>query len=85
MLVGLETDLRVKREEIVVSWSSRRDIKRLSSREVMGLEGLRGEGRVVAVDEGVGGMNTSSGLSRKPPPSCAMISGLSTRANLCDV
>jgi hypothetical protein len=50
----------------------------------MGLADWGGEGRVVAVDEGVGGINVDSGLSRKPPPSCVMIGGSSTGENLCD-
>jgi hypothetical protein len=73
LVVRME-DLRVNLEEIVVSWSSRVDIRRASSRDVMGLVNFecdwRGEAIVVVVD-GVEGTKEGSegGLVTKPPPS----------------
>ena len=63
----------MKRDEIVVIWSSRFAIRRDSSREdICRVEGAGwggGEAMEVIVDAGVEGINEDSGLLTNPPPS----------------
>ena len=57
-------------------WSSRLEMRRLSSREEIergGADSAGGEARVVAVDAGVEGTKDDSGLVTKPPAASLVI------------